>query len=124
MRNTIAYTKCSHDEVCQKIYTESHSGAYVSYLRGKRFITEADCLREISASFQFPWYFGENWNALDECLADLEWLSFSRIVIVVDDFSLSFGRSFEIQDVLVRHLGYMLTAWEEEGISVEVWLNN
>ena len=30
--------------------------------------------QEFTSKFQFPDYFGENLNALDECLTDLEWL--------------------------------------------------
>lgn len=36
---------------------------------------------EVSAALQFPHYFGENWDALDECLSDLSWLPASRYVI-------------------------------------------
>jgi RNAse (barnase) inhibitor barstar len=33
-----------------------------------------DLLRHIAAKLNFPDYFGFNWDALDECLADLSWL--------------------------------------------------
>jgi len=36
--------------------------------------TVAALFDEFSAAFQFPYYFGENWAAFDECLADLSWL--------------------------------------------------
>lgn len=29
---------------------------------------------EFAAAFQFPYYFGGNWAAFDECMADLSWL--------------------------------------------------
>ena len=32
---------------------------------------------------QFPDYFGNNWNALDECLNDLSWLSATKFLIVI-----------------------------------------
>jgi hypothetical protein len=30
---------------------------------------------EFAAAMQFPWYYGENWPAFDECLKDLSWMS-------------------------------------------------
>jgi hypothetical protein len=32
---------------------------------------------------QFPCYFGENWNALNDCLNDLEWLPGDAYVLFV-----------------------------------------
>ena len=67
-------------------------GTYAAYLRGKRCRTRAGFFREISAAMQFPAYFGENWDALSECLRDLnEWLSFKAITIVIDDYDRLFG---------------------------------
>lgn len=67
-------------------------GTYAAYLRGKRCRTKAGFFREISAAMQFPSYFGENWDALSECLCDLnEWLSFKAVTVVIDDYDRLFG---------------------------------
>ena len=29
---------------------------------------------EFAAAMHFPWYYGENWPAFDECLKDLSWM--------------------------------------------------
>ncbi len=60
-------------------------GCYAAYIRGKRCLSFADTMHEISAALQFPDYFGENPAALDECLDDLEWLCAREVVIFVDD---------------------------------------
>ena len=116
------------NEVYRKIYLASHSGAYVSYLRGKRCQTEDSFFKEISASFQFPDYYGENWDATDECLCDLEWLAFSKILVVIDDFSCMFSDQTHIQNILqnrvIKYFDIMIEYWKEQDIPVEVWLNN
>ena len=40
---------------------------------------------EFAAALQFPWYFGRNWDAFDECLSDLGWIEFASFVLVVFD---------------------------------------
>ena len=128
MRSEIKFCSLSKSEVYHEIYLFSQSGAYVSYLRGTRCKTEDDFFHEISASFQFPYYFGENWAAMDECLCDLEWLSAAKIFVIIDDFSSMFSSQPHIQDILqkrvIKYFGIMVETWKAENIPVTVWLNN
>ncbi|WP_246011100.1 barstar family protein [Nocardia mexicana] len=43
----------------------------VRELRGSKMRTTAGVFDEFAAAFQFPYYFGENKDAFDECLRDL-----------------------------------------------------
>ena len=40
-------------------------------------------LRELTAVFQFPDYFGKNYNALKECITDLDWLPAEGYLFVI-----------------------------------------
>src|ERR1051326_1670912 len=53
-------------------------------IRGHKAKTTAALFDEMAAALQFPSYFGENWNALDECLNDLEWLPGDAYVLVFE----------------------------------------
>lgn len=54
-------------------------------LRGSRMPTRRDALEHVAEVMEFPSYFGRNWDAVDECLSDLDWLPSARgFVIVVD----------------------------------------
>ena len=80
-------------------YQNSHvPGRYAAYIRGTRCATDAGFLKEISAAMQFPDYFGENWNAWEECMTDLDWLSFSSIALVIDDYEVLFEEEKEPKD--------------------------
>ncbi|MCZ9327690.1 barstar family protein [Nocardia farcinica] len=48
------------------------AGFAVRELRGTRMRTVAGVFDEWAAAFQFPYYFGQNKNAFDECLRDLD----------------------------------------------------
>ena len=128
MHKKIRKCALSNGEAFNKLYIESRNDAYISYLRGKRCKTEDDFLIEVSASFQFPYYYGENWAAFDECIQDLEWIKFSRIFVLFDDFSQSFRDQKKNQTILQdRVIDYWTRAieyWESEGKSIEIWLNN
>jgi hypothetical protein len=50
-------------------------------LRRKR-----DLLRALASKLKFPRYFGQNWDALEECLRDLSWLGESAGVVLVHKY--------------------------------------
>ena len=128
MNSNVKRSTLTHGEAYHKIWQESQAGAYVSYLRGKNCKTEDDFLREVASSFQFPDYYGENWAAFDECIQDLEWLNFSRIFVLFDDFRLAFRDQPVIQSLLqdriTKYWSRAIDYWALEGKKVEVWLNN
>lgn len=52
---------------------------------GNKMVNKEVFFSFISKELNFPDYFGKNWDALDECLHDLEWLDISvnQILIIV-----------------------------------------
>jgi hypothetical protein len=46
--------------------------------------TVASLFDEFQRALEFPDYFGHNWDALDECLCDLEWLPAPSYRIVIE----------------------------------------
>ena len=124
METGITYCKLDKELIYTRLYHEAQGGSYTSYLRGKRCSNDQAFFYEVSASFQFPWYFGENWAAFDECICDLEWLSFHRIFIVIDDFSSMFKGNKVKQRKLIGYLTSMVNFWKENNITVEIILNS
>lgn len=45
--------------------------------------TENQLLKDISEAMLFPDYFGNNWDALEECLRDMEWIPAKGYVLLV-----------------------------------------
>ena len=49
-----------------------------------RFQEKEKLLREIAAALRFPDWFGQNWDALEDCLTDLSWLDADACVLVFE----------------------------------------
>ncbi|MBN9629062.1 MAG: barstar family protein [Actinobacteria bacterium] len=63
------------DDVTPLIHRWREAGLVVRRLRGHKMRTLAGLYDEAAAALQFPGYFGENLDALEECLTDLpEWI--------------------------------------------------
>jgi hypothetical protein len=56
-------------------------------VRGRKSETKQSFFDEASAALQFPSYFGDNWDAFEECLADLEWLPGDAYVLLFTDWN-------------------------------------
>ena len=52
-------------------------------LDGSRCRSTSSFLREIGHALRFPPYYGANWDALDECIHDLDWLPSGGVVLVI-----------------------------------------
>jgi len=62
-----------------------HRDAAVRMVRGAKSTTVEAFFDEVSAALQFPYYFGENWGAFDECIVDLDWIDARAYLILVSD---------------------------------------
>ena len=116
-------SKTSTKTSYEVFYSESHrDGTYTAYLRGKRCHKLMGLFREFSAAFQFPSYFGDNWDALDECLCDLDWLLFTRIVLIIDNFNEMLCKDEKEKSVLMSILRTAIDYWEMNNVEFKVYL--
>jgi RNAse (barnase) inhibitor barstar len=68
-----------------------------------------EILLELYKKLKFPNYFGFNWDALSDCLRDLQWIKEKRVLIVHEDLpNLSDKELFLYIDVLQ----YCMEDWE------------
>ena len=60
-------------------------GYKLKVIKGAKCQTTAGLLSEFARALNFPDYFGHNWDALEECLADLEWLPAKGYILLLTD---------------------------------------
>jgi hypothetical protein len=64
----------------------------------------------LADKLHFPRYFGWNWDALEELLRDLSWLSAVSIVIIHDD--LPFGAAGENRVIYLQLIQAVTAHWQ------------
>ena len=75
-------------------------------------MTDADhAFYEFSDALLFPGYFGWNWDALSDCLEDLNWLPADGYLIVVENAPRLLSKSAEDQHTLFRILSRAVHHW-------------
>ena len=61
----------------------------------------------------FPDYFGGNWNAFDECINDLSWLTSEQYVILISKTDKLLVNDNENFEVLINILSDTCMEWAE-----------
>ena len=61
------------------------AGFALRVIKGAKCQTTTGLLSECARALDFPDYFGHNWDALEECLADLEWLPAKGYILLITD---------------------------------------
>ena len=61
------------------------TGFALKVIKGAKCQTTDGLLRECARALDFPDYFGHNWDALEECLIDLEWLPAKGYILLFTD---------------------------------------
>ncbi|MCX5613508.1 barstar family protein [Streptomyces sp. NBC_00047] len=98
-------------------------GLTVFRMDGTRMANQQEMFREFARSFNFPDYFGMNWNALDECLADLDWLDCSGYLLIIESSrAVLGGEGKEARRLLLDLLRDISEEWATGGILFRVVL--
>ena len=120
----------STDYLPEELYTieccAAQNGTYVAHIRGEFCPTVEDFYREISSAMRFPYYFGWNWAAFDECICDLEWLKSTSLLIVIDNQDKLFSHEKSVKEnrsLLIKYLNIAIQYWTSEGVPISIYLN-
>jgi len=86
------------------------AGFSLASLNGRNCATAPGFFEEMARAFKFPAYFGHNWDALEECLMDLEWLPAKGYVLIITEAEalLPIPRDYDMFLALLKHVG---SAW-------------
>lgn len=87
------------------------AGFALRVINGKKCATPAGVFTEFARALEFPDYFGHNWDAMEECLADLEWLPAKGYILLITDAQAVIPDDEEEYETLLEILSDAGEAW-------------
>lgn len=86
----------------------------VSEMDGAAIRHEHDLFEALSRALLFPKYFGMNWDALDDCLRDLDWLPARGYVVVLCGGDQLWRRNPQLAGQLIASWLFAGEQWVQE----------
>lgn len=109
------------DQFALKVDELRNSGGQVIEIDGASATTSAALFDEFAQAARLPNYFGRNWAALDECLADLEWLPGASYVVILKNAHRLLEFSRQERKVFIRVITKVAVEWAEPVRDGEDW---
>jgi hypothetical protein len=81
---------------------------------------KAGLLQRVAAALGFPAWFGDNWDAFYDCLADLSWRPGRGWVLLLENAHDLRLAAPEVLDTALAIMADAALAWEERGLPLRV----
>ena len=81
---------------------------------------KAGLLERIAAALEFPDWFGDNWDAFYDCLADLSWRPGQGRVLILENVHDLRRAAPQALDTALAIMGDAALAWDERGLPLRV----
>lgn len=88
------------------------------HVEGRNIVRKEQLLNHVATTLRFPEHFGHNWDALEECLTDLEWVDAEGYVLYYDHIDPFLGAQPEQFETLVEILRDAVRSWKEDGTAM------
>ena len=92
------------------------------HVDGKNITRKEQLLNAVATAMHFPKSFGHNWDALEECLVDLD-MDSDGFVILYDHIDGLLGAHPDQFETLVELLRDAVGSWKEDGMAMAVLLS-
>jgi RNAse (barnase) inhibitor barstar len=98
------------------------AGFAAFHIDGKNIGRKEQLLTHAAVALHFPKDFGQNWDALEECLTDLEWVDADGYVIYYDNIDGLLAAHPDQFETLVEIFRDAVASWKEDGSAMVVLL--
>ncbi len=92
------------------------------YIDGASITDKETFFKKFSSAMKFPDYFGENWDAFDECITDMEWCRSIGYIILYDNFQVFATADPKEFHKALNSFKFGINEWQEENTYMYVLL--
>mgnify|MGYP000092786931 CR=1 FL=1 len=93
------------------------------HIEGKNINRKEQLMNAVATALHFPKHFGNNWDALEECLTDLEWVEADGYLVYYDHIDGLLATHPDQFETLVEILRDSVASWKEDGEPMVVLLS-
>jgi RNAse (barnase) inhibitor barstar len=113
----------SHVEPRSVQAAAKRAGFAFFHVEGKNITRKEQLLNHTATAMHFPKSFGHNWDALEECLTDLEWVDAEGYVLYYDHIDGLLEAHPDQFETLIEILRDAVATWKQEGSPMVVLLS-
>ena len=96
------------------------SDLQVFEIQGSSIETQEHLFSALAKAMRFPDYFGMNWDALDECLRDMEWLPAKGYALFFRDSGRVWKQATQMMGAFLESWLLAAEEWSREGVPFHV----
>ena len=93
------------------------------HIEGKNITRKEQLLNHAATALRFPADFGHNWDALEECLTDLEWVDADGYILYYDHIDGLLSAHPDQFETLVEILRDAVASWKADDTAMVVLLS-
>jgi RNAse (barnase) inhibitor barstar len=121
-RGGVWYLPAHVDVKSLKELAKRHGFAFF-HIEGKNITRKEQLLNHVATALRFPDHFGNNWDALEECLSDLEWVDADGYLLYYDHTDGLLEAHPDQFETLVEILRDSVASWKGDGSAMIVLLS-
>jgi RNAse (barnase) inhibitor barstar len=121
-RGGVWYLASHADVKAVHAMAKSHDFAFF-HIEGKKITRKEQLMNAAATAMSFPDHFGNNWDALEECLTDLEWVDAEGYVLYYDHIDGLLDAHPDQFETLVEILRDSVASWKQDGSAMVVLLS-
>lgn len=97
------------------VYPLVSEGVAVFEIDAAAISGERDLFTAVDRALQLPDYFGMNWDALEECLRDLDWIDATGYIVLVTDADDLWRRNPQLAGKFLSSCVFAAEEWFKSG---------